>query len=538
MLARIQKDLDRVPLWLIILALVCLLGGIVLRFSNLEGKLYSNDEAFSTTYIYGRNLAEIIDTQIVSTSQLQEYQRYRPEESLGAAFQRVLDKPYVFPPLYAFIVQIWARFWSFFLSDPATITRSCSAFISLFSLPFFYWLCWELFGSVPIAWIGTAIFAVSPLHLQYSQIVRTYSLLTAATLLSSAALLRVQRIPNRKNWLLYSLAIAIGLYSHVLFGFVLIGHGLYVIVEARGRFTRAVRHYLLASALGISLFLPWFYLFLTKPRLLGYTVSQSLEERLSPANLIQNWLKILPRIFIDLNDAWVPFSQSFLWLQRIAAPLALVLVLVSLAYTIRKVFQDRYGMILGLIVGGGGILMFKDMVLGGVFSTRPRYILPYTIGIQLAVIASIAYLFHTRSLWRRRLSEIIIAGLLVGGLLSSWIIVRAPSWWAFGAPDYPAIAQKVSQLSKPVVLYDDFADAVTMSYLFDDHVYYHLTGQAAFHLEKAIDPYRDYSDIVLFRPPKALLTRLRGNQNLVLEPLFRSKENYPNQPNAWIVRKK
>jgi hypothetical protein len=116
------------------------------------------------------------------------------------------------------------------------------------------------------------------------------------------------------------------------------------------------------------------------------------------------------------------------------------------------------------------------------------------------------------------------------------IIVQAPSWWAFGAPDYPAIAQKVNQLSKPVILYDDFGDALALSYLLQENVYSHLTRRADFHLQNSsTDLYKGYSDIVIFQPSPDLIAKLQNSSNLKLVPLFQSKGIYPRKPNAWKV---
>lgn len=74
---RLKTSLGGFPKLLVIIALVI---GVFLRFYNLDGKLYSNDETFSTTNIFGRDVAEIIDTQIVSVEELQSYQQFNPKK--------------------------------------------------------------------------------------------------------------------------------------------------------------------------------------------------------------------------------------------------------------------------------------------------------------------------------------------------------------------------------------------------------------------------------------------------------------------------
>ena len=538
MFLKIKNSLMSVPFWLRSLILVCLIFGIILRVYHLGGKLYSNDETYSTTYIYGSNLTEIIDSKIVSVSELQKYQRFNPDESLFESFGRIIRRPYIFPPILPFLVQIVARFMNFFTSDPAVITRSGPALVSLFSLPLMYWLCWELFQSTLIAWFGAAMIAISPFHLQYSQIVRPYSLITVTILLSTSFLLFSKRNPSRINWMIYGVCIGLGLYSSPLFGFAIISHALYMIVSYRAKFTQVLRQYIYASLVGIFLFIPWFYLYTSRPGLVHYSVGQVGGKSLNIFyifQLVPVWARNIPRIFTDFVDKWLEFTLSFEILQKLVFPLVLALVLASLGFLATHAFKDKNWLIISLIIGGGGILIGSDLLLSTALSMRLRYMLAYVIGLQLAVIAFISFLYYSRSSWQRKLGEITISGLLVLGLISCLIIDHAPSWWAVGAPDYPLIAEKINQFSKPVVLYNDFSDALTMSYLVKDNVYSHLTRREEFHLKNNLDFYKDYSDIVIFRPGDNLVKQLEDKNHLKLEPLFKSKGNYPGKPDAWKV---
>ena len=114
-------------------------------FNNLDGKIYGLDETFSTTNIFGRDIAEIIDIKIVSSEELQSYQHFDEEETFSEPIKRLIQNPYVFPPLYSIGMQIWVRIFSNYWDEASIINKSFSAFISLFSLGGMYWLCWELF---------------------------------------------------------------------------------------------------------------------------------------------------------------------------------------------------------------------------------------------------------------------------------------------------------------------------------------------------------------------------------------------------------
>jgi uncharacterized membrane protein len=530
----IKNGFITIPQWIRILIVLCLIFGIILRFCNLENKLYSNDETFSSTYIYGRNLASIIETQIVNTSELQQYQTYNPNESLLESFSRILAHPYTFPPLYACIDQIFARMASVFTGDTAVINRMASVIISLFSLPLMYWLCWELFASPFISWLGMSIIAVSPIHLQYAQIVRSYSLTTVAILFSTASLLLAKRTDQRTHWILYATTVSMGLYSNLLFGFTIISHALYMMVNARAKVTKSIQHYIYASTFGISVFLPWFYLFISKPGLVEYAVEQVQNTHLNVLSFLEIWIKSIPRIFVDFVDPWVLYTNIFAVPQKLALPVVMVVVLVSVGLLIIDRSRSKNWLILSLILGGGVLLMVKDIILGGTYSTRLRYMLTYVIGLELAVMALIYFLDNTQVVWHKYVNQILVICLLTLGILSCTVIVLAPSWWAFGAPDYPLMAQALNKLSKPVVLYNDFGDALTMSYLTQNHVYFHLTRQAKFYLKEDFSFYHDYSHIILFKPSTNLLHELKQN-HLILDPVFQSKGAYPDRPNLWIV---
>lgn len=536
-LRQIKQSLSGFSIILKILIVLALIAGVVLRFSNLDGKLYSNDETFSTTYIFGHNLADagVIDSRIITVKELQDFQKVKLDESLPESINRLIETPYLFPPLYSIGMQLWARFWTPYVENPAIITRSFSVFISLFSLPCMYWLCWELSSSAIMAWIGTALIAISPFHLQYSQIVRTYSFLTVATLLSSASLLRAKRLQTRLSWIIYAATVALGLYANVLFGFVIIAHGTYIIVSEKFRLNKIVRYYLISSLAGIATFLPWFVQFISKPSLLGYTVEQ-VSNRASWSELLVASFKNLKKLFIDLNDPWVDFTQNLQLLQRLSFPLIIILIIISVLYCIQKFSRPACLFILCIIGMCGGLMLIKDAIMGGTASVRLRYMIPYVIGINLAVAYFLAVLIESKITWRKNLAQILISILIIGGILSCSAIVRADSWWAFGAPDYPSIARQINRESHPIVIYEDWGDALTMSYMLAPEIRNHLTRKEANYLIDGRGKiYKEFNNIILFKPSPKLRYRIKKETNLKLERLFNYDTKLPQTPDVWKI---
>ena len=74
------------------------------------------------------------------------------------------------------------------------------------------------------AWAGSALLALSYHHVWFSQNARGYTLLGFLTLLSTWLLLRALREGRASDYLLYALACAAGMYTHLTMMFVIAGH--------------------------------------------------------------------------------------------------------------------------------------------------------------------------------------------------------------------------------------------------------------------------------------------------------------------------
>ncbi len=83
--------------------------------------------------------------------------------------------------------------------------------------------------SRPEAWAGAALLATSYHHIWFSQNARGYTLLGFLTLLSTHLLLRALDAEGRpRDYVLYALACAAGVYTHLTMAFVVAGHALVI----------------------------------------------------------------------------------------------------------------------------------------------------------------------------------------------------------------------------------------------------------------------------------------------------------------------
>ncbi|MEP0857766.1 glycosyltransferase family 39 protein [Trichocoleus sp. DQ-U1] len=523
-------DLHVLPLFLKALLILSLVLGIFLRFYHLDQKIYSNDETFSTTYIFGQRFLAV-DDSVVGVDELQKYQWINPDISFNQSIQRLVVEPYVFPPVFSVGMRIWSELGTHIFSNPLIIQRSFSAFISLFVLVGIYWLCWELFEFHLAAWIATALVAVSPFHLQYAQVVRPYSLLAVVTLLSSAALLRAMRTKTKLSWVIYGITAIGGLYSNVLFGFVLIAHGAYVFLTERFRFNRNLICYLLASACSGLIFLPWFYLFMASG-MSSYSVDQ-VSSRIPLLSLIKVWIDNIVTTFVDFYDPWAGLTQNLRYLQLFFTPLILIITGFSFYLLFKKNLERVWLFILTLIGMTGVLLMLKDIITGGSITTRFRYLIPTVLGLEIVVSYFLANWLTSKQSWQRTFGKVAASAVLLSGIISCVIIAQTPSWSAFGSPHYPAVARTINQATRPLVITDNLGRAFTLSYLLDSKVQFKILTKKA----SSVNVPDGYSDVFLLEVSKGLLQKLKQEQNYKIEPVLVAQNNSPKIQDIWRLEK-
>jgi len=143
-----------------------------------------------------------------------------------------------------------------------------------------------------------AYLLISPFYVLYAQEAREYSLWTVTILLSSAALLQAMRLKTKVSWGIYAVTTALGLYSFLFSGFVVIGHGIYVYVSESFRLSKRFIAYLLSSVVGLLAFAPWILVVMTNISRIQGGMAWSSEKK-SLSYLIMRWAANFSQIFID-----------------------------------------------------------------------------------------------------------------------------------------------------------------------------------------------------------------------------------------------
>ena len=426
-----------------ILILLTLLG-VFFRFYDLGSTVCWDDEVATLTRVSGHTSYELFsqlgDSQIIHLEELRRFQYPAPDSSIFGTVRSLVKEDPQHPPLYFLGLRLWMQVFG----ESLVVARSFSAVTSILVIPAVFWLCFELFGAGLVGWVAMAIVSLSPLELVYAQVAREYNLWLILVFLSSASLLRALRVKTRSAWIVYTIALVVGLYTHIFFVLVVLSHLLAVAMTWRRSLANLIRSIAVAG----FCFLPWALVLLSHRRELGITTVWSSWSR--PVYLIlRDICWNFSRILVDLNSPAPDFSSlgtiSFV-VCSLAIELYALYVLTRQAPRKPKVFV---GSLAGVTLFS---LLISDLLLGGQRSPIHRYLIPSFLGVQLALAFMMATLLQRTKLVEKicgTLTALLVLGFQVWsclGLLHSdtrWI-----SWANNANKEY---AQRVNQAANPII---------------------------------------------------------------------------------------
>ncbi|MEH1920956.1 glycosyltransferase family 39 protein [Nostoc sp.] len=452
------------PNWLKILVISLIGLGIFFRFTHLGKKVYWYDETATSLAISGHSLAEVkqeffsnLDNNkgVTPVITLDKYQHINSDRTVADTVRYLITSDPQHPPLYYVMVRLWAQVFGDF---PAGV-RSLSAVISLLVFPSVYWLCLELFELSLVGWVAMAVMGVSPLQVFFAQDAREYGLWMVTILVSSAAVLRAIRRESYLSWAVYALALALGLYTHLLTVMVAIAHGIYILISQRFRFNKTLRNYLLSSIAACLIFSPWLLILITQVHTATNLLSWIAFKTDSPFDLIGIWLSRISRIFFDFNlasdDAWVnnltsesPLSYS---ISTIIFSLFLIIYIVIF---LSKYLSTNTSLFIALLGGFPGLtLLFYDLAFGGIRSIHFRYQIPLYLSIQIAVVYILAFHLFLAKSWQKNFWQFLLVGLLISGVVSDVRFFQAETWWPqIGGKNLLAMSKRINQSNNNVLL--------------------------------------------------------------------------------------
>ena len=512
--------------WLRFPIITLLILGIFFRFVNLDRSVIWYDEAFTFLRISGYTEAEVVqrfaEDRNLDAADLQKYQQANSDKGLADTVKSLaLEEPQLSPLYY-----VMAWFWMHWFGNSLLLARSLSAIISLFAFPSIYWLCLELFVSPLVGWIAVAIVAVSPFDLLFAQVARQYSLWIVTILLSSAAILRAMRLNTKLSWGIYATTVAAGLYSHLAFGLVAIGHGIYVFITEKFRLSKSLIYYLIASSIGLLTFTPWLVCVVTSSKQIEQDVAKTEAQPL--LYLLKEWSINTSSIFIDFNFDYVRNEAKYFLILPI-----LTLIVYSIYFLYRQAPKQAWIFIYLLIGITALFITLPDLIFHTSRSVTSRYMIPCYLGIQI----SVAYLLIAQSFnrafsgnsrvpsqiassvigYQQKLWRFILVVLLSGGILSCAMISQAEAWWNKGFNYYyPQVARVINQATRPLIITDTKTGRIlSLSHMIAPTVrieaqpFCRTCRASSLHMRKnLLDVSQGYSVMFLLSPFKKLRARL------------------------------
>lgn len=458
--------------------IVVIIIGVAFRFVALDGKIYWHDEVYTNLRAAGYTgqefTQEFYQNRIVSPVDLLKYQQLKPNSTPLDTLNSLAKEDPQHSPFYFLL----ARVWMFLFGHSIIASRFLPALISLISLPFMYLLAWELFQSSQTALLATAFLALSPFDILFAQTARQYSLLTLLVIASGYALLKALHWRHPLFWAGYSLACIFGLYTHVLFGLTIIGHGAYILLlsmessrsfrnRKRFPFSKLLFEFLGAVAIAILAFSPWLIILISNLQR-AMDVTNWSSNSISLLNLSKFWILSFTALFVDIN---FDFNSIQMYLLRLPF---LILILLALFQISQQTNRQTRLFIWTSILVPFFMLALPDILLGGGRSGVTRFLISCFPAIQLAV----AYLFstHIKSnknslidgeiFWRS-----LLAIVFTFSLISISMSANSQSWW-HQIPSYenPQIAQELNKNKSATVIvdhgsyYTNLGNIISLSY--------------------------------------------------------------------------
>jgi uncharacterized membrane protein len=450
--------------------------------------------------------------KVIQIEDLQRFQCIRPNTELIETIKALKSAEH--SPLY----YIMARFSLELFNCSPTTTRGLAAVISLLEYPLIYWLSLELFSSPLTAWLSVALLAVSPFHLLYAQEARQYSLLTVTILFSSAAILWSMRQKTALSWVIYSISIILGLYTHPVIGLTFIGHGIYVLTVEKFKFTKTFKDYLIASLTGLIAFIPWILVFIFNDDGVNWV-----NKPIPFLILIQRWLLNLNAPFFDVQVLQdqplfnISTGQDHYLLNNYLVLISIIpvfiLVKYSLYFILRK-SEPKIWLFLFLLMGTTSLtLVLPDLISGGQRSTILRYLIASVLGIQLTV----SYLLSTKIETGKMLWKWITAIILSLGIICCLVIVNQETWWNKYSSYYKYdIARIINNTQNPLVITNSerVSRLTSLSYQLDHKAKFIVATR-----DQPVDLPQNFSDIFLFKPYPELVNQFQNNPNYQVKML-------------------
>ena len=174
-------------------------------------------------------------------------------------FQIVVEKTYrdIHPPLYYVILHYWINLFG----DTEFSTRFLSVLFGLFSIFMIYKVGTLLFNK-NVGMLSSLLLALSVFHIQYSQEVRMYSLMTLLTLLSIYFFIKLRDRASFTVSTGYIISSILLMYTHIFGLFIIIAQNIYLFTLFLSKdfdYKLNFRRWILFQIILVILYVPWIF---------------------------------------------------------------------------------------------------------------------------------------------------------------------------------------------------------------------------------------------------------------------------------------
>ncbi len=431
---------------------VAILLGVFFRFYHIDRKVYWEDETYTSLHVLGQTEADVVRraAQFADAAALRAVLHPpRPlTTTVGDTVRSLAVEDPQHPPLYYVAGHVWVKLFG----DSVAAIRTLSAILGVIALPCMYWLCMELFGSIAAAWIGVALFAISPIAVLFSQEAREYMLWSLAVVVMSAAFLRALRLGSKPAWALYAAALAASLYIFPLSATLALGN-LVVAAATRRDASRTPGAPAVATLAGFVAFAPWLAVMCGNLEKIRRTMGFAPAFSASPLDVVRRFLGLLKLNFLDFNVVG----------HALGAGLTLaVATLVGYAfiYLARRAPHRTWIFIVTLTAFAALPYIVADLLLGGRFTGSPRYFMPLYLSIDLTLVYLFASTVRPTNLRRvrRRAWAFLLVGVIAGRVASCAASAGADTWWTKFQEQSIEVAGAINQSDRPLLLSSEYVE--------------------------------------------------------------------------------
>jgi uncharacterized membrane protein len=503
-----------------LLAMILLLG-IFFRVTNLAQQVYWHDEAYTSLRISGYQSNEVnaslFNGKVSEIAELQKYQKPSAEKGILDTVKSLAFDDTQHPPLYYVLIRLWVQYFG----SSIQVIRSFSALIGILVIPCIAWLSWELWGAdnhrttsqQPLLACGlaSALVALSPFYVLYAQEAREYALWAVLILLFSTFLLRAIRLNTLRSWGLYAGFLTLGFYTQPLTLVLAIGHGFYLLFLNRGRWHRTAFPFLASCSLALLLFAPWLSLILKNWSTSGANWT---SVPLPLPILLKTWGLHLERAFL-LTAGDFGFDT---WQSYLSLPPLLVLLFFGCFYLIRY-NPIRIWLFVFTLMGSVALpLGLADLLLGGQRSTSGRYLVPFYLGLFLAIAHLLAHQISSHQWVRQKVGQGVAAILLTVSLFACYSNSQADSAWTKGINyNLPSVASIINTAPQPLVISNsfgiNFGTIFALSYRLNKSIKYQLVdGWLTSDYQNIPQPPKVFQSLFLLNPSDQFRQKLEQQQ--------------------------